>query len=110
MNALAHHTDLTLLTEHHNRRIRELCSSVTTAIFAEARRIAKNGRMVSLALHPDFISVYVHEGDRIVLTDNPSTDCAEELISLLDKLEKLATVPDVEECYDLEEQDDAEEL
>lgn len=103
MNALAHHTDLTLLTEHHNRQIRELCSSVTNAVFAEARRIAKSGRTVSLALGSDFISVYVHEGDQIVLSAHPATDCAEELIELLGKLEKISSIPDVEECYDLEE-------
>ena len=108
MNALAHTTDLAMLLEDHEKNLRYLRDTVVNDIFAEARRLHKTGRTVTVALHPEFIAVYVHEANNSISDFTATHDDAESLISMLKQMEQIGAPKITEEIYDLEETPDAE--
>ena len=106
MNALAHETELKLITDEHNKRLHRMRERLLDDIFAEVRCLNKKGYTITVGLLSSFISIYVHEGAEIVKDFTANYDNAGELISVLEQLEQIkapTTVP--EEVYDLEESD-----
>lgn len=109
MNAMAHETELKLITDEHNKRLHRMREALLDDILTEVRCLNKKGYTITVGLLSSFLSIYVHEGEEIVKDFTADYDNAGELISVLEQLEKLGApkkaVPDVEnDIYDLEEE------
>ena len=100
MNAKAKRTHLKLVKADHKKHLADLCRDALGEIFNESIRIHRTGRTVTVSLHPDFVSVFVHEKDDVAscISHNADLDNADALIDLLENLEAV-TNP----VYDLEE-------
>ncbi|MBQ8357128.1 MAG: hypothetical protein IJX39_04900 [Clostridia bacterium] len=98
MNAKAHRTDTLITKAEYEQRIESIRRDILADIMLETLRIHRTGRTVSAALHPEFVTIYVHEGT--ACTDHSAT--LNDTDSLIDLLEKLENVTDP--IYDLDEE------